>query len=132
MSITVEHGEQRASPRRRALIAARIRYGNGAVTVDCVVRNISETGAKIDLSEGVALPDHFEIVIPQLNVVHHAELRWRHAHEAGIAFVDAPADEAPASHAAAPTEAALKARIRALEAEIVRLRERILELGGGI
>ncbi|WP_372425059.1 PilZ domain-containing protein [Salinarimonas chemoclinalis] len=140
MSTIVETSEQRTAPRRRALVAARIRYGGGAVTIDCVVRNISETGAKIDISEGVTLPGHFEIVIPQMNVVHRAELRWRRGGEAGIAFLDVAEGEPPAEAAApaaatlavTPSEAALKARIRALEAEVVRLRERILELGGGI
>ncbi|WP_029032805.1 PilZ domain-containing protein [Salinarimonas rosea] len=140
MSTFAETSEQRTAPRRRALVAARIRYGGGAVTVDCVVRNISDTGAKIDLSEGVTLPEHFEIVIPQMNAVHRAELRWRRGSEAGIAFLDAAEGEhradagplAQASTAPTPSEAALKARIRALEAEVVRLRERILELGGGL
>ncbi|MGP9818441.1 PilZ domain-containing protein [Salinarimonas sp. NSM] len=137
MSILDETSEQRTAPRRRALVAARISYGGGSVTVDCVVRNISETGAKIAISEGVTLPGHFEIVIPQMNVVHRAELRWRRGGEAGVAFLDAGEGEpraegaAPATQAGTPSEAALKARIRTLEAEVARLRERILELGGG-
>lgn len=139
MSSTAAPENQRTATRRRALIAATLRYGGGAVTVDCVVRNISETGAKIAVSEGVMIPQHFEIVIPQLNAVHRAELRWRHAGEAGIAFLDAvdqPRAEADAglslqaTSAATPSEEALKARIRTLEAEIVRLRARVAELEG--
>ena len=130
--------EHRAAQRRRALIAATIRYSGGAVTVGCVVRNISDTGAKLDVSEGVSLPGSFELVIPQRDAVHRCELRWRRAGEAGVAFVDAGetagADpHAPASDGLAParpSDEAFKARIRTLEAEIVRLRARIAELGG--
>jgi hypothetical protein len=131
--------EHRAAPRRRTLIAAQIRYGGGAVTTDCVVRNISETGAKVDVSEGVVLPERFDLVIPQKNVVHACELRWRRGAEAGVAFLDAAAASGAAEDAASgrlvasrttPTEDALKARIRQLEGEIVRLRARIAELGG--
>ena len=130
--------EHRVALRRRALIAATIRYRGGAVTVECVVRNISDTGAKLDVSEGVALPSSFELVIPQKDVVHRCELRWRRAGEAGVAFVDAgetaggdPHDAASDGHAPArPSDETFKARIRNLEAEIVRLRARIAELGG--
>lgn len=132
--------EHRAALRRRALIAATIRYGGGAVTVDCVVRNISQTGAKIDVPEGASLPGTFELVIPQKNVAHRCELRWRRAGEAGIAFLDAvesdgadPLDPIQSRQPHGPTppgEDALKARIRALEAEIARLQARIVDLGG--
>src|SRR6056297_2523537 len=84
-----ETDEKRVAMRRRALIAATIRFHGGAVTVDCVVRNISTIGAKVDVAEGASLPDTFELVIPQKNVAHRCELRWRRAGEAGVAFVDA-------------------------------------------
>ncbi|GGK33884.1 PilZ domain-containing protein [Salinarimonas ramus] len=140
MTETADPADHRTAPRRRALIAAKLSYGGGAVTVDCVVRNISQTGAKLALSEGITIPHHFEIVIPQLNAVHRAELRWRTGGEAGITFLDAqgasPSGDGEEAFAtqqtsiATPGEEALKARIRRLEAEIVRLRARVAELGG--
>lgn len=129
--------ENRGAPRRRTLMSAQIRHSGGAVTADCVVRNISDTGAKIDVSQGIVLPERFDLVIPQKNVVHACELRWRRAAEAGIAFLDAAAAQAGGSEGpaaltprATPAEDALKARIRQLEEENARLRARIVELGG--
>lgn len=137
-AIALDGSDHRHTQRRRAFIAAKIRYGGGAVGVDCTVRNLSETGAKLDVSESVVLPAQFELVIPQKNVVHRAELRWRRGSETGVAFLDAAGGSADASEGraegahgpAALSEDALRARIRHLEQEIVRLRARITELGG--
>ncbi|WP_349369594.1 PilZ domain-containing protein [Salinarimonas sp.] len=137
MSTATHHvDEHRGAPRRRTLMSAQIRYSGGAVTADCVVRNISDTGAKIDVSAGIVLPERFDLVIPQKNVVHACELRWRRAAEAGVAFLDATGQAGATGAPAAltprttPTEDALKARIRQLEEENARLRGRIVELGG--
>lgn len=130
-----ETSESRIAARRRAFIAAKILYQGGAVGVDCVIRNLSETGAKLDVSESVVLPSHFDLVIPQKNVSHRAELRWRRGPEVGVAFLDVATD-AGTPAAGAPEgpqnlgEDALRRRIRQLEQEIARLRARIVELGG--
>lgn len=129
--------DHRHALRRRAFIAAKIVYQGGAVAVDCVIRNISATGAKLDVSESVVLPSHFDIIIPQKNVSHRAVLRWRRGGETGVAFLDVPEGEAdgPATAAAeAPpvnlAEETLRTKIRSLEHEIVRLKARIVQLGG--
>lgn len=129
---------------QRVLIAATIRYANGIGTVACVVRNLSETGAKLAVTESVTLPEHFELVMPQKNVIRRCVLRWRRGDEAGVSFLDVPAASAqdtstPASTPGAapaagvpetPSEEKLRARIRMLEAENARLKARIAQLGG--
>lgn len=137
MSTTIE-GESgsgvdgRVAPRHRVLIAGTIRYAGGIGTASCVVRNLSETGAKLTLSESLNLPTHFDLVIAQKNAVHRCELRWRRGEEAGVAFLDASAPAAaPTPPMATPEIDALRARIRTLEAENARLKARIAELAGG-
>ncbi|MFN3685304.1 PilZ domain-containing protein [Salinarimonas sp.] len=139
MSTTIE-GESgsgvdgRVAPRHRVLIAGTIRYAGGIGTASCVVRNLSETGAKLTLSESLNLPTHFDLAIAQKNAVHRCELRWRRGEEAGVAFLDASASApaaAPAPPIATPEIDALRARIRTLEAENARLKARIAELAGG-
>lgn len=139
MQTTIEgesgsEADDRVAPRQRVLIAGTIRYTGGMGAVPCVVRNLSETGAKLTLSESVALPTHFDLVIAQKNVAHRCELRWRRGEEAGVAFLDAPESADPGSPAAAaetPEIEVLRARIRTLEAENVRLKGRIAQLAGG-
>ena len=140
MQTTIEdesgsEADGRVAPRHRVLIAGAIRYAGGIGTASCVVRNLSETGAKLTLSESLTLPAHFDLVIAQRNAVHRCELRWRRGDEAGVAFLDAPAEPGKAATPAAAIETPeidlLRARIRTLEAENARLKARIDQLAGG-
>ena len=45
----------RQAPRLRALIGARIVFNNGQATVDCLIRDVSEIGAKLIISAPVPL-----------------------------------------------------------------------------
>ncbi len=54
--------------------------------IPCVVRDLSATGAKINLSRRHNLPDRIWIVIPQMTVTRRATLVWRNGEFAGIAF----------------------------------------------
>jgi hypothetical protein len=54
--------EKRTGFRKRILKADRIDFGVGAI--DCVVlRNVSETGASLEVSSPVGIPDKFELII---------------------------------------------------------------------
>ena len=53
--------EHRTSPRRRLLKSGKISFGGGAI--DCTVRNFSETGAALDVTSPVGIPDHFTLLI---------------------------------------------------------------------
>ena len=53
--------EHRTAPRRRLLKSGKISFGGGAI--DCTVRNFSETGAALDVTSPVGIPDHFTLVI---------------------------------------------------------------------
>jgi hypothetical protein len=46
--------EHRAAQRRRILKAASISFGGGAI--DCTIRNLSETGASLDVISPVGIP----------------------------------------------------------------------------
>lgn len=116
--------ERRDDARVRTLIAASIVYNNGQSTLGCVIRNLSETGAKLSASSGVALPDRFDLAIPQRNRTYRAYIAWRRGDEIGVRFDEAATDSG------AP-EAALRRRIRELEAEVARLKDRVAQLTQG-
>ena len=48
---------KRASPRKRVLKAGTIEFGGGAIT--CMIRNMSDTGAMLDVATPIGIPDHF-------------------------------------------------------------------------
>ncbi|MBX9740748.1 MAG: PilZ domain-containing protein [Beijerinckiaceae bacterium] len=111
--------EDRRNERVRTLIGARAIFNNGGNSVDCQIRNLSATGAKITLSAAVGLPESFILDIPSRGKSYHAELRWRHEDAAGVDFVG---DEMGKS-SLAPEE-----QIAALKKENAILRRRVSEL----
>jgi hypothetical protein len=53
--------ERRQSPRRKVLKGARIAYASEDIA--CTVRNLSETGAGLDVPNTLGLPPSFMLVI---------------------------------------------------------------------
>src|SRR3954447_10484428 len=96
--------EQRQAPRLRSLLGARIEINNGQATVDCLIRDVSETGAKLIISAPVPLPDRFDLIIPQKGVTRRVRVAWRRATEIGVRFAD---EQAPEQASAPQSEAAL-------------------------
>ena len=53
--------ERRDKARRRVLKAGTIEFGGGAI--DCTIRNFSDTGAALDVTSPVGIPERFTLVI---------------------------------------------------------------------
>lgn len=113
--------ERRSAQRARSLLKGQIRFNHGMSTLDCVVRNISGTGARLCVSASVTLPEEFELYIAQKDQRFQARLRWRRADEIGCSF-----DVASAS-GTEPDKTDLATRIQALEAENAELRRQLAE-----
>lgn len=77
---------ERSAPRRRVLKAGQIRFGASAV--DCVVRNISATGACIAVRSPLWFPDSFVLAVPSDGVSRRCHIAWRKDGQIGIAFDD--------------------------------------------
>ncbi|WP_022719710.1 PilZ domain-containing protein [Rhodopseudomonas sp. B29] len=77
--------EKRASPRQRVFKRGTIVMAGGG-GFDCTVRNLSETGARIDLSDPVELPDRFLLVIESENSMRRCRPVWNTAARIGLAF----------------------------------------------
>jgi hypothetical protein len=77
--------EQRAAPRRRLLKSGKITFGGGAI--DCTVRNFSETGAALDVSSPVGIPEHFTLMIEADHIDMPCRVIWRKQSRIGVCFV---------------------------------------------
>lgn len=123
--------EKRASDRIRSFLRAQIIFNNRMTTIDCIIKNISASGARVALNDTLAVPTEFEIYIPQRGCSHHARLVWRDKDSIGIDFVDAqqpmPA-AAPAPAAPEPHALGGEARLRELEVQNAELKLRIRQL----
>jgi hypothetical protein len=51
--------EHRIAPRQRVLKGGRILFGGGSI--DCTVRNISDTGAALDVTSPLGIPTEFTL-----------------------------------------------------------------------
>ena len=100
--------DKRSGSRTRSFLKGQIVFNNRMSTMDCLVRDISANGAKLMLAQALALPDVFELAIPQKGETFRARLSWRRGDEIGVAFSRKPHD--------------LAVRVRELEAENARLR----------
>ena len=118
---------QRVAPRMRTLIAAKISFNNGQSTLDCLIRNLSDTGAKLIVSAAIALADSFDLLIPQKSVTRRVRIVWRRGEEMGVRFDEG----APRSESRDPDAGALTRRMRELAAEVARLQSPILQLTEG-
>jgi hypothetical protein len=77
--------ERRLAPRRNASIQARIVFDGGRAAKDCVIRNVSESGAKLELASVAGVPDTFDLLIPG-HAPQPCRVAWRALKEMGVAY----------------------------------------------
>jgi hypothetical protein len=82
------HGmtEHRIKPRLRTLKGGSILFGV-APAVDCVIRNMSETGALLAVDSAIGIPEDFTLLIKPELIKRNCRVMWRSANRIGVAFV---------------------------------------------
>jgi hypothetical protein len=70
--------------RRRVLKTGYIVISDKAPKLECTVRNISETGASIQVSTTIGIPSSFDVIIDGTR--RHCSSVWRTDTKIGIAF----------------------------------------------
>lgn len=118
--------EHRKETRQRVFLKGRIVFNNGSSSFDCLVRDMSSSGARLVMSDATTLPEAFDLYIPQKDRTYRATLRWRREDGIGVTFEEPvrAAGSAPAPDPAT-TEAALAMllkRVSELETENAALR----------
>jgi hypothetical protein len=116
-------GERRQAGRRKSFLRGLVYFDNKHGALSCLVRDLSEKGARIIFSENVTVPETFDLHILQKNQTLRARVSWRRGDEIGLDF--------PAKVAAAkPRAAALVKRVTELEGEVASLRKVLKEMKG--
>jgi hypothetical protein len=77
--------EQRKSPRRRVLKAATIQFGGDSIP--CMVRNISDAGASIEITSPLWFPDHFTLVVASEGLSKSCAVIWHKEKRVGVKFL---------------------------------------------
>lgn len=112
---------ERTAPRTRTLLRGRIEFNSGMSTLDCAIRDLSDTGARLELGDSVAMPGVFRLYIPKYERWYDAETRWHRGVFVGIEFVSAN------THKAQPVDTP-DSKVARLEAEVVKLRKLVEEI----
>jgi hypothetical protein len=74
----------RTTPRRRILKAGSIQVGGDAI--DCTVRNVSETGAALEVVTPLFIPDRFTLAVPTDQLKRPCRIVWRKPGRIGVTF----------------------------------------------
>ena len=82
----METQDLRRSPRLKAIKSGQIIVEESGDTLDCTIRNISETGAMLRFEDDVELPKKVQLVILSHDIHVRADVIWNNGAEAGIEF----------------------------------------------
>jgi hypothetical protein len=78
--------DKRIAPRRNTMILATIVFDAGRTRLDCVIRNLSEGGAKLEFATVRGIPQNFDLMIPG-HRPQPCRVAWRALKEMGVQFV---------------------------------------------
>jgi hypothetical protein len=62
-------------------------FGKAGTAVECVVHDISDSGARLKFLAAPPIVDTIELHIPVKGLVHRANVLWRAADEIGVGFI---------------------------------------------
>ena len=82
--------DRRSLQRRKVLKAARISSDGGLTHLPCTMREISATGARLQVYEGHMIPSMFDLVVELDGMRAQCEVIWREAGEIGVRFRTPP------------------------------------------
>jgi hypothetical protein len=114
--------DKRRWDRRRLFLRGFVRFPKNNTTVDCIVRDISERGAKLRFKHATPIPEGLELHIPSKGQIVQSKLAWVDNCEAGISFESPVALDSPSG------ESEVFVRMARLEDEISALKQMLRHL----
>jgi hypothetical protein len=78
--------DKRHRQRQRVLKGGKIVFADGSFSVECTIRNISDTGARVQVPTSVAIPDRFTLIDAHVGTRRKAKVVWRKGDLMGLHF----------------------------------------------
>jgi len=78
--------ERRHELRTRTLKSARILLNHHQSVIDCVVRNLSPTGACLKVETTLGIPDRFDVMFDVDKSIRPCHLVWHKENQIGVEF----------------------------------------------
>ena len=82
--------EKRKTARRRVLKVGKIIFADGMRLIDCTIRDMSDSGARLLIANTVGLPDTFHLFEKSSGMVYPATVVWRQPSAVGVKFDGPP------------------------------------------
>lgn len=76
--------------RQRVLKKGTASYSNRSISVECLVRDLSSGGVKLQLNNPLPLPDKFMLDIPMDGITVECMVCWRKGDTLGAVFLNEP------------------------------------------
>jgi hypothetical protein len=84
MQDSLRHEDKRDSPRYRVMKPGTIGFdGSG---VDCLVCNVSQSGAAIEVKGHIDIPESFNLMVASERINKNCRVVWRKYQRLGVAF----------------------------------------------
>jgi hypothetical protein len=116
---------RRRSRRKRVFLAGAITDATGALVRDCIIRQISASGAQVQLDSEPSVPDEVFLIDVKTHTGYSAKVAWRRSNLVGLQF-----------KLALPIDEALPARLKFLMAALIKTKLRqvdvLLAKGGSL
>jgi len=115
--------EPQVAIRHRTFLKGTVYYDNRRASIECVVRDLSDSGARLTFEHPVTVPDNVELFIPQKQQTLRARVQRRAPNEIGVAF--------EVERSAEPRrdfDVELQKRVETPEAEIAALKRLVSKL----
>jgi hypothetical protein len=115
----------RGSKRKETLLDAQIVHPGGLLRTPCCVLDLSEGGARIEVTNASAVPDVFDLLIPLRGTLQQAHIAWRHTGQVGVSFQRGSIVPSPSL---GESSGEILSRMLELEAENAALKARLLAM----
>ena len=119
----IDMKEHRAVVRHKSFLQGRIYFNHRRSSMDCIIREATRSGGRLECPELAALPDAFEIYVPSRDQYFQAKAVWHKGNNVGVSW-----EAEDILHAAAETcrsDDPLSDRVARLEHDVATLRKRL-------
>jgi hypothetical protein len=80
--------ERRRSGRRSVRIGANAIIANPEATIDCMILDFSDSGAKLQMTEVDIITARFKLFVPDIDHIYECEVVWRDGQNVGVKFTN--------------------------------------------
>lgn len=116
--------DRRKCARGRVYYGGRIVFNDRRSTMDCIVRNYSDRGAKVDFASTHLITDEVDLTIDRKGLAYRARMIWRRGDVAGFVFRNS-------SNVPVATTLDVSMRLRATERAMRQLRRHVEQMCSG-